>query len=158
MIATPEVMLQPSADDNPALRLRLRLIGAMEARAADGANVLPIGRKSRALLAILGVASPHPVSRGRLASLLWSRRPPEYARASLRQELHRLLAALQPAGPGVLSIARDNLSLQQGLVWIDVEQLTGTNTAKVETLELLGGELLGELDSLDRGVGPMVGH
>ena len=148
MLETREAALD-APDTDSTLRLRLRLFGTMEARTADGANVLPIGRKSRALLAILGVSAPHPVPRGRLAYLLWSRRPPEYARASLRQELHRLLAALQPAGPGVLSITRENLSLESKLVWIDVEEFSRAAVQDSEALDLLGGELLSEFDSID---------
>jgi len=78
--------------------VRLRLIGQMEAWTLTSENVLPAGRKTRALLAVVALSSPRPALRGRLAELLWSRRPEEQARASLRQEIHRLLETLAPAG------------------------------------------------------------
>src|SRR5271166_4336838 len=82
--------------------IRLRLIGQMEAWTLTSESVLPSGRKTRALLAILALSSPRTVLRGKLAELLWSRRPEEQARASLRQEIHRLLETLGPAGQQVL--------------------------------------------------------
>ena len=78
--------------------VRLRLIGQMEAWTLTSENVLPAGRKTRALLAVIALSSPRAALRGRLAELLWSRRPEEQARASLRQEIHRLLETLSPAG------------------------------------------------------------
>ena len=80
--------------------VRLRLIGQMEAWTIRSESVLPAGRKTRALLASIALAAPRPALRGRLAEQLWSRRPEEQARASLRQEIHRLLDALSPAGDG----------------------------------------------------------
>ena len=77
--------------DKPVVRLRL--IGQMEAWTLTAESILPTGRKTRALLAILALSAPRPVLRGRLAEMLWSRRPEEQARASLRQEIHRLLDA-----------------------------------------------------------------
>src|SRR5579864_8198777 len=103
--------------------VRMRLIGQMEAWTLTSENVLPAGRKTRALLAVLALSSPRPALRGRLAELLWSRRPEEQARASLRQEIHRLLEALAPVGAQILSINRDHLSLRPGSVWIDVEEV-----------------------------------
>ena len=55
--------------------LRLRLIGQMEAWTPTGANVTPAGRKTRAMLAIVALSVPRPVTRERLAEMLWSRRP-----------------------------------------------------------------------------------
>src|SRR4051812_11681845 len=71
--------------------VRLRLIGQMEAWTIRSESVLPTGRKTRALLACIAMAAPRAVLRGRLAEQLWSRRPEEQARSSLRQEVHRLL-------------------------------------------------------------------
>jgi DNA-binding SARP family transcriptional activator len=90
--------------------VRMRLIGQMEAWTLNSESVLPPGRKTRALLAIIALSSPRPVLRSRLAELLWSRRPEEQARASLRQEIHRLLEVLTPVGKDVLSINRDSLA------------------------------------------------
>ena len=99
---------------------RLRLIGQMEAWTLTSESVLPAGRKTRALLAVIALSAPRPALRGRLAELLWSRRPEEQARASLRQEIHRLLDALSPGGAEVLAVTRDHLSLRpapSGWTW-----------------------------------------
>ncbi len=129
--------------------VRLRLIGQMEAWTVNSENVLPLGRKTRALLAILALSAPRPVIRSRLAELLWSRRLEEQARASLRQEIHRLLEALQPANAEILSITRDSLALKPELVWVDVEEVLRATINNPASLALLDGELLEEFDGVD---------
>ncbi len=129
--------------------VRLRLIGQMEAWTIRSESVLPAGRKTRALLACIAMAAPRPVLRGKLAEQLWSRRPEEQARASLRQEIHRLLDALSPAETDVLIITRDHLTLRPGAVWIDVEEVMRATVAQPTSLALLDGDLLEDLDGID---------
>ena len=121
----------------------------MEAWTLTSENILPTGRKTRALLAILALSSPRPVLRSKLAELLWSRRPEEQARASLRQEIHRLLEALNPVGNQIMSVQRDHLTLRPGTVWVDVEEVLRASTTKPQALSLLDGELLEDLDGVD---------
>jgi DNA-binding SARP family transcriptional activator/TolB-like protein len=129
--------------------VRLRLIGQMEAWTIRSESVLPVGRKTRALLASIAMAAPRPVLRGRLAEQLWSRRPEEQARASLRQEIHRLLDALSPAETDILIITRDHLTLRPGAVWIDVEEVMRATALQPASLALLDGDLLEDLDGID---------
>jgi DNA-binding SARP family transcriptional activator/TolB-like protein len=129
--------------------VRLRLIGQMEAWTVRSESVLPAGRKTRALLASIAMAAPRPVLRGRLAEQLWSRRPEEQARASLRQEIHRLLDALSPAETDILLITRDHLTLRPGAVWIDVEEVMRATAQQPASLALLDGDLLEDLDGID---------
>lgn len=129
--------------------VRLRLIGQMEAWTVRSESVLPVGRKTRALLASIAMAAPRPVLRGRLAEQLWSRRPEEQARASLRQEIHRLLDALSPAETEILLVTRDHLTLRPGAVWIDVEEVMRATTAQPASLALFDGDLLEDLDGID---------
>jgi DNA-binding SARP family transcriptional activator/TolB-like protein len=129
--------------------VRLRLIGQMEAWTVRSESVLPVGRKTRALLACIAMAAPRPLLRGRLAEQLWSRRPEEQARASLRQEIHRLLDALTPAETEILIITRDHLTLRPGAVWIDVEEVMRATAAQPAALALLEGDLLEDLDGID---------
>ncbi len=136
-------------EDTEPLMVRLRLIGQMEAWTLTSESILPTGRKTRALLAILALTAPRPVLRGRLAEMLWSRRPEEQARASLRQEIHRLLDALGPSGPRILAIHRDHLMLRPGTVWVDVEEVLRANPGKPAALCLLDGDLLEDLDGVD---------
>ena len=136
-----------SAADSVAVRLRL--IGQMEAWTTNSDSVLPPGRKTRALLAIVALSQPRPVLRSRLAELLWSRRPEEQARASLRQEIHRLLEVLSPLQGEILSINRDSLALRPGMVWVDVEEVLRATPTHPGSLALLDADLLEELDGVD---------
>ncbi|HVC62402.1 MAG TPA: BTAD domain-containing putative transcriptional regulator [Acetobacteraceae bacterium] len=129
--------------------LRLRLIGQMEAWTITSENVLPAGRKTRALLAVVALSAPRPALRGRLAELLWSRRPEEQARASLRQEIHRLLETLSPAGGEIMQVTRDHLSLRSSAVWVDVDEVMRATTDQPASLSLLDGDLLEDLDGID---------
>ncbi|MGH2874893.1 MAG: BTAD domain-containing putative transcriptional regulator, partial [Solirubrobacteraceae bacterium] len=133
----------------PNVALRLRLIGQMEVSMPGGQSVLPTGRKTRGLLAIVALSAPRPALRGRLAEMLWSRRPEEQARASLRQELHRLLEVLAPTGADVLQVTRDHVALHPGAVWIDVDQVLRATPDNPAALALLEGDLLEDLDGLD---------
>jgi len=128
---------------------RLRLIGQMEAWSLTTTNVLPLGRKTRALLAVIALSAPRPALRSRLAELLWSRRPEEQARASLRQEIHRLLDALTPAEGEILQITRDHLSLKPGAVWVDVDEVMRATTDQPAALALMGSDLLEGLEGVD---------
>ena len=145
----------PREEESPPLAptgqivVRLRLIGQMEAWTVASENVLPAGRKTRALLAAVALSGPRPALRGRLAELLWSRRLEEQARASLRQEIHRLLEVLAPANTDILQVTRDHLSLKPGTVWIDVEEVMRATTADPAALSLLDGELLEDLLGVD---------
>ncbi len=132
-----------------SVAVRLRLIGQMEAWTLNSESVLPPGRKTRALLAIVVLSAPRPVLRSRLAELLWSRRPEEQARASLRQEIHRLLEVLAPADTEILTITRDSLALRPGVMWVDVEEVLRATTTHPGALALLDSELLEELDGVD---------
>jgi TolB-like protein len=84
-----------------------------------------------------------------LAELLWSRRPDEQARASLRQEIHRLLEALASSGSDILLVTREHLSLRPGKVWIDVAEVMRATADQPASLSLMDGELLEDLDGTD---------
>lgn len=144
----PSAHLTPSNSAGQVV-VRMRLIGQMEAWTLTSESVLPAGRKTRALFAVIALSAPRPALRGRLAELLWSRRPEEQARASLRQEIHRLLETLAPAGTEILHVTRDHLSLRPGLVWIDVEEVMRATTDQPASLSLLDGDLLEDLDGVD---------
>jgi DNA-binding SARP family transcriptional activator len=91
--------------------LRLSLFGQMRAVEASGRSVLPRSRKTRAVLAILALASPRPVLRSRLTGLLWSQRAKEQARGSLRQSVHELQRALGQGTGNLLHADRNYLIL-----------------------------------------------
>ena len=129
--------------------VRLHLLGPVEAWTAAGENLAPVGRKTRAVLAIVALAAPRPVSRARLMELLWSRRHEDQARASLRQEIFRLQEALQPAGARILDVTRDHLTLRRDLAWVDVDEALRSIKSGAFSLALFKGPLLDELDGTD---------
>jgi len=135
-------------ETDPTL-LRLRLIGQMEAKTLTGESVLPVGGKTRALLAILALSDRKPVLRSRLAELLWSQRPEDMARASLRQEIHRLLDALSPLGVDVIDVQRHSLALKPALTSVDAERLLTASVRTIDSVTPPDEPLLGELVGVD---------
>lgn len=115
---------------------------------AKGRSYLPRTRKTRALLAILALASPKPVLRLRLAALLWSRRENEQARASLRQSVHELQDTLSPAWSHVFNADRHHLSLRGEQLDIDAMALAQPLNVP-QTLDRFEMILLEDLGGLD---------
>lgn len=138
---------RPLPPDN--VRIRLRLIGQMEGWTATGEGVLPTVRRARALLAMLALASPRPWPRSRLAEVLWAGRGDEQARASLRQELHRLQEALAPVRCEILSVNRDQIAMLPGLVWVDAQEIMLATPDQPAALALMEGNLLEGLAGLN---------
>jgi DNA-binding SARP family transcriptional activator len=135
--------------DVPAIRLRITMFGRLDVRSLTGDPLLPRSRKTRGVLAVLAIESPAPVSRQRLADLLWSRRGEEQARGSLRQALHELQEALGEWCKGLIIATRETVALNTAGVWIDARELPQIARDKPEALNLLQTELLSDLDTLD---------
>ncbi|MBS0982177.1 hypothetical protein [Gluconobacter cerinus] len=140
--------VRQAREADPTL-LRLKLIGQMEARTLTGESVLPVGGKTRALLAILALSDRKPVLRSRLAELLWSRRPEDMARASLRQEIHRLLDALSPLGVEIIDVQRHSLMLKPALTSVDAERILTASVRTIDSIPAPEEVLLGELSGID---------
>lgn len=147
--ATQFTTLARPEQRNPAPALSLRLFGPMQAWTANGENALPNARKSRALLAMLALAMPRPRSRVAIAETLWSGRPEEQARGSLRQEIYRMMESLGPLGAAVVSIEREQIALRGAAVWTDIAEVRSASLAAPQALQLIGGELLADLNGLD---------
>ncbi|MGI4747474.1 MAG: hypothetical protein ACRYGI_01035 [Janthinobacterium lividum] len=141
--------LRPGLPKTDAVLLRLQLIGRMQATTLNNESVLPLGRKTRGLLAILALSGRRPVLRSKLAELLWSRRSEEQARASLRQEIHRLLEALSPIGTDIITVERHTLALKPALTSVDAERIRNANANQAESLPPIDGILLDELTGTD---------
>ena len=141
--------LRPGLPKTDAVLLRLQLIGRMQATTLTNESVLPLGRKTRGLLAILALSGRRPVLRSKLAELLWSRRSEEQARASLRQEIHRLLEALSPIGTDIITVERHTLALKPALTSVDAERIRNANANQAESLPPIDGILLDELTGTD---------
>ncbi len=140
---------RPGLPKPDAVLLRMQLIGRMQAVTLNNESVLPLGRKTRGLLAILAMSGRRPVLRSRLAELLWSRRSEDQARASLRQEIHRLLDALSPVGADVVTVERHTLALKPALTSVDAERILNAGANQADSLPPIDGVLLDELTGTD---------
>jgi DNA-binding SARP family transcriptional activator len=103
---------------NAAIPHRLRTLGALALTAPDGA---PVAAHRRELL-LLAYLAGHPAgtaTRSALATLLWEDRDDRRARASLRQAIFRMRAAL----PGVLDLDGETVALAPGRLWTDAGEL-----------------------------------
>ncbi|WP_338332066.1 BTAD domain-containing putative transcriptional regulator [Acetobacter sp. LMG 32666] len=131
--------------------LNIFLLGHMRVLSNTGLSLLPTGTKTKALLAILALSNRRPVARTRLAELLWSKRAPEQARASLRQEIHRLMDVLHPLGPEVLDVQRHTLAIRPNLTDIDTEHVLRATPQTVMDLPDPLPPLLEDLSAVDPG-------
>lgn len=147
--------IRPSSQGTQPERplLSIFLLGHMRVVASNGLSLLPTGTKTKALLAILALSNRRPVARTRLAELLWSTRAPEQARASLRQEIHRLMEILHPLGPEVLDVQRHTLAIRPDLTEIDMECVLRTTPQTILNLPDPLPPLLEDLTSVDPGFG-----
>ena len=123
----------------------LSLLGGFELRLADG-QVVDLGQKDRALLAVLALPAGLIHSRDKLASLLWSDRGDQQARDSLKHSLTKLRQCLPSSRPAIIA---DRLSakLDPAALSIDVaefERLVGdTSPGGLEqAMTLYRGDLL----------------
>ena len=130
--------------------VRIHLLGSMRATTYLGDNVLPHGRKSRAILACLCLAFGMPVRRARLAALLWDRVPDDQARKSFRQSLRELVRAMGPLAAELISADRETVRFDMGQCWIDAVALLSPQASaanlRSDLAGLCNGELLEELE------------
>jgi TolB-like protein len=102
---------------------RIHLLGAMRATSYLGDDILPRGKKARAMLAYLCLASGAKVPRIRLARLLWDQASDELARGSLRHALLEVCAAMGPLAAELISTGRATIRLNTDACWIDAGAL-----------------------------------
>jgi DNA-binding SARP family transcriptional activator len=131
--------------------VRIHLLGSMRATTFVGGNVLPRGRKARAVLGCLCLAAGTRVPRSRLAAMLWDRVPDFQARASFRQAFRELIVALGPLADELISSDRETVWLDTNLCWIDALAVLGPSAEHLHRSDLAtlcSGELLEGLDNL----------
>jgi DNA-binding SARP family transcriptional activator/Tfp pilus assembly protein PilF len=133
--------------------VRVHLFGSMRATTYLGDDILPRGRKARAILACLCLARGERVPRARLASLLWDRVPDHQAKKSFRQSLRELMRAIGPLAGELISVNRETIRLNADLCWIDAVavvapqvQVSISNALRSDLVRLCAGELLEELE------------
>src|SRR5581483_9402192 len=136
------------ARSRPMTSLQIRLFGSLRVETGDG-RPLALGyprARVEALLAALVLHRPRPLSRARLAALLW----PDAldARASLRRVAHALRRSLPP---DVLLEDRQTIGWNPAACWLDVQAFEalldqGDEAALEAAVGRYHGDLLEDLD------------
>ena len=132
---------------------RLHLLGGMRATSYLGNDILPKGRKAKAILGCLCLAAGQRLSRSRLAAMLWDRGSDFQARASFRQAYRELVVAFGPLAKELISADRETIVLNKAACWIDALAIvdpepTPQSAHRSELAAYCTGELLEELDGL----------
>jgi DNA-binding SARP family transcriptional activator/TolB-like protein len=131
--------------------VRIHLLGSMRGTTYVGENVLPRGRKARAILGCLCLAAGARIPRSRLAATLWDRVPDFQGRASFRQAFRELIVSLGPLADELISSDRETVRLNTNLCWIDALAVLAPspeNAHRSDLATLCSGELLEGLDNL----------
>jgi TolB-like protein/DNA-binding SARP family transcriptional activator len=85
----------------------------------DGEDIVLGNRKTRAILAVIGLTEGKRISRNRLAALFWGELSDVQARMNLRHSLSELNRLLNQRMPGLVEIDRTAVRLNTDLCWID---------------------------------------
>lgn len=132
---------------------RVKVLGGFRVTTPDGADATPRAKKTRALLAFL-LMTRKPWGRERLASLCWSDRADEQAKASLRQALYELRDL--SAGPHpLLAVKRDEVAAGSDAFALDMDEVLllargGDLPALTDALADAQLDLLSDLDGAGR--------
>ncbi len=116
------------------------LLGGFDFRAADGTKLLPNGRKSRGIVAILLLERGNFVPRSRLIDMFWHDRGKEQAQASLRQSLRELRKQAGVLADDLFVVDRESVAAVKGVISTDLMDGSGEATAEYR------GDLLDGLD------------
>ena len=131
---------------------RIHLLGTLRATSYLGQDLVPRGRKARAILGYLCLHAGQRVPRARVAALLWDRVPDQQARASLRQALRELMTALGSQSGELIVADAETLRLDARSCWIDAAaMLSGPHPANLlrsDLAALCEGELLEDLSGI----------
>src|SRR5438270_9407992 len=131
---------------------RIQILGPMRATSYLGQDILPVGRKARAILGCLCLAGGQRLARSRIAAMLWDRVPEFQARASFRQSYRELVVAFGPLAKELISADRDTIVLNTSSCWIDALAVLAPdfaqNAHRSELASYCSGEVLEELDSI----------
>jgi DNA-binding SARP family transcriptional activator/TolB-like protein/Flp pilus assembly protein TadD len=135
-----------------AERLVVRCLGTFRVETPAGDQLKIRTRKARALLAVLALTG-RPMSRERLADLLWSDRGSTQAKSSLRQAIFEL-QHFECGGVAVLAARGNDLAVHRKHLVTDIE-IAKTAAADwdwgrlITLLQGAGSGLLTDLDGLD---------
>ena len=144
-------------------KLRINLLGGLEARRADGTVISFPARKAALLLAVLATAAGRPQSRTALCGLLWGDRGDTQARGSLRQALSILRKSLDGIEPFPLTSDRSSVTLDEKEIELDVtafeSRARSNDAAALEAAtQLYRGPFLDGDDSRDAALQEWLGR
>jgi len=131
----------------------LTLLGGFSLKSAEGRELPLSTRKDRMLLAFLALNPGRPMSRDRLAGLLWGDRGETQARDSLRQSLAAIRQAFRQAGLDPIAADRETVAFDAAGIDVDAAAFAHlAEGAEGETVEqaaaCYAGDLLEGLDGL----------
>jgi DNA-binding SARP family transcriptional activator/TolB-like protein/tetratricopeptide (TPR) repeat protein len=129
--------------------LRVHLVGPMRAITYLGENVIPRGKKARAMLGRLCLAPGGTLPRAGLAAMLWDTATPGQARSRFRRALGDLRAALGALGDELIFADQETIALTRGACWIDALALIESpapDSNRCDLAALCAGELLEGLE------------
>ncbi|SFU22865.1 hypothetical protein [Mesorhizobium sp. YR577] len=129
------MILANEGNVSSAGRIKFRLIGPFTVSRADGLDVTPRGKRSKALLVLLALSPNGARSRKWLQSMLWSTRGEDQGAASLRQELSELRKLFREVDRDLLTSDRDTVRLHLDLIELDI----GNDDAHSRAQDLLEG-------------------
>ena len=136
--------------------VRIHILGTMRATTCLGDEVLPRGRKARALLGCLCLAGGERLKRRTLAVMMWDRVPVDQAHASFRQAFRELVVSLGSLANELIIADRDTIRLNTDLCWIDALAIVApapSQNAARDLAALCSGELLERLDDVSASFG-----
>ena len=133
--------------------VRIHVLGSLRATTYLGENILPRGRKARAVLGYLCLSAGEHVARSRLSTLLWDRVEDRQARASFRQALRELSAAMGPLAGELLEATLDTVRLEPRLCWVDALAVQSSeplppHTYRGDLASMCAGDILEDLSGI----------
>ncbi len=128
-------------------RLFIRMLTGDDLLVEAPATIQWQGRTQRSLFVLLALQPGEPISRDRLAGLLWSESDQTAARGSLSTALHSLRHALDPVDPDLIRSTNDEIMLdveRETVDWALFERLCARPDveSRLKALELYKGDLL----------------
>ena len=133
--------------------LQIRLLGGFEVRRGEETLAGFESKKVRALFAYLLLNREQPLSRDRLAGLLWPEHGEDSARQNLRQAVYNLRSTLEHAsGEEPLLATQQQVQIHPGVaLWLDVDAFERAARAGIEARGEVAAEALNEAAALYRG-------
>ncbi len=144
------------ASDTPVAKVlrpsvRIHILGEMRALSYSGENILPRGKRARAILGSLCLSRGVPRRRSRLAAMLWDRVDDVQARASFRQAFRELVVAFGRFAGELIEADRETIRLKTDLCWIDASAFLAAEPQRLlkdDLVKEFEGELFEGLDDI----------